>query len=312
MTPTQLRTYSTVVREGSVRQAAATLGVTEAAVSYNVGALRKEFDDRLFYRSEKGLVFTPGGLRLAQRSFELLGLQAQTRREVIEAGQGHRSLRIAATSLFAEYAAPGLIDFLSTAAGDLQVELVVHPLERFAELLSTHAVDVAIGPKSASTLSASIRETPFLRYELIAATTLDLADAKLEKQTWLLGPSAVEPAGVSQFILERVGVPETNQRIYPSHAAALEEVREGAGIALVPSFAVERGLASEALVRVDDARCRAPGCWTAFTPEADRTSPAAADLMRLIETPRAIRAMLEGSGTTVGHFRPSVHITLWS
>jgi DNA-binding transcriptional LysR family regulator len=312
VTPTQLRTYSTVVREGSVRQAAAALGVTEAAVSYNVGALRKEFEDRLFHRSDKGLVFTPGGLRLAQRSFELLGLQAQTRREVIEAGQGHRSLRIAATSLFAEYAAPGLIDVLSSKAPDVQVELVVHPLERFTELLTTHAVDVAIGPRAATGLGPAIRETPFLRYELIAATTLDLSDARLDQQTWLLGPSAVEPSGVSQFILERVGVPEANQRIYPSHSAALEEVREGAGIALVPSFAVERGLATEALVRVDDPRCRASSSWTAYTPEPDRVSPAAAELMRLIETPRAIRAMLDGSGTTVGHFRPSVHITLWS
>jgi hypothetical protein len=40
--------------------------------------------------------------------------------------------------------------------------------------------------------------------------------------------------------------------------------------------------------------------------------PAAAELTRFISTPRATRAMLRGSGTNIGHFRPSVYVTLWS
>lgn len=71
-----------MVRNGSVRGAAAELGVSEAAVSGSVASLRKELDDSLFSPSRAGLVFTPGGLRLAQRAVEMLGLQAQTRREV--------------------------------------------------------------------------------------------------------------------------------------------------------------------------------------------------------------------------------------
>ena len=54
-----------------------------------------------------GLAFTPGGLRLASRAVELLGLQDRTVLEVREAGVGRRMLRLATTSLFAEYAAPG-------------------------------------------------------------------------------------------------------------------------------------------------------------------------------------------------------------
>lgn len=311
MTPTQLRSYSAVVREGSVRRAAEQLGITEAAVSANVGALRKEFDDRLFHRSQNGLAFTPGGLRLAQRAFELLGLQAQTRREVIEAGEGRRSLRIAATSLFAEYAAPGLIERFSNRDTNTHVELVVHPFDDFAELLSTHAVDVAIGPRSARPPREGIQQRPFLRYDLIATARDDVAGDPAD-QTWLLGPSALEPTGVTPFLLANIDVPEANQRIYPSHAAALEDARDGAGIALVPSFAIEDGIASEALVKVTDPRCSAQGSWTAYTPPPDRTSPTATELISFISTPAALRAMVDGTGTKVGHFRPSVHITLWS
>jgi hypothetical protein len=38
----------------------------------------------------------------------------------------------------------------------------------------------------------------------------------------------------------------------------------------------------------------------------------AAELTRFVTTPRAIQAMLRGSGVNVGHFKPSIHITLWS
>ena len=90
MTPTQLRAFAAVVRLGSVKDAAAELKVSESAVSLNVGQLRKELGDKLFTRTAAGLAFTPGGLRLASRSAELLGLQDRTIIEVGEAARGKR------------------------------------------------------------------------------------------------------------------------------------------------------------------------------------------------------------------------------
>ena len=88
------------MRLGSVKQAAAELGVSESAVSLHVGQLRKELGDQLFTRTAAGLAFTPGGLRLASRGAEMLGLQDRTIREVSQAGSGRRLLRVAAASLF--------------------------------------------------------------------------------------------------------------------------------------------------------------------------------------------------------------------
>ena len=107
MTPAQLRAYAAVVRLGSVKQAAAELNVSEAAVSLHIGRLRKGLGDQLFTRTQRGLAFTPGGLRLAGRAAELLRLRDRTILEVRQAGSGRRLLRVAASSLFAEYAAPG-------------------------------------------------------------------------------------------------------------------------------------------------------------------------------------------------------------
>ena len=72
----------------------------------------------------------PGGLRLASRAVEMLGLQDRTVLEVREAGAGRRMLRLGTSSLFAEYAAPGLISLFADRAKDLDVELSVHPTAR--------------------------------------------------------------------------------------------------------------------------------------------------------------------------------------
>ena len=311
MTPTQLRSYAAVVRHGSVRDAAAELGVSEAAVSGNVGALRKELDDRLFQATGQGLAFTPGGLRLATRAVELLGLQERTRREVGAAGAGQRVLRVAATSLFAEYAAPGLIELFTTRADDLDVELMVESSARFPELLHSHAVDLAIGPRS-SRKEPTLDVVEFLRYDLVAVSSPEIATGSgLKTADWLLGPSAVEAAGVSQFILQRARIEEDRQRIYPSHASAVEEARNGKGVALAPSFAVTEALTAGRLVRVDPT-WEASGVWSVTSLGAVHSSPAARELVRFVSTPRAIQAMLSGSGSNIARFKPQVHITLWS
>lgn len=311
MTPAQLRSYAAVVRHGSVRSAAAELGVSEAAISGNVGALRKELDDKLFVPSRRGLVFTPGGLRLATRAVELLGLQEQTRREVGEATSGRRLLRIAATSLFAEYAAPSLIELFSTRADDLEVELMVEPSTRFGESLLSHRADVAIGPWGGD-VAAGLTVTEFLRYELIAVASSPMGPEEVGRADWLLGPSAVEPSGVSKYILQRADVDESRQRIYANHAAAVEEAHNGRGVALVPAFAAADALRSGRLHRIEGSSYGAAGVWSTLAPNADKIAPAARELVRFVSTPRAIQAMLSGNGSNVARFKPRVHITLWS
>ena len=74
----------------------------------------------------------------------------------------------------------------------------------------------------------------------------------LRQQTWLLGPSAAEDAGVTTALVHRLGVPEDRQQIFQSHAAALEETKRGRGITLTLSFAVAQDLASGQLVQVPD------------------------------------------------------------
>lgn len=318
MTPAQLRAYSAVVRLGSVHAAAAELGMSDAGVSMHVAQLRKELDDALFSRTSAGLAFTPGGLRLASRAIEILGLQQQTAIEVTEAAHGRRLLRIAASSAFAEHAAPGLIELFSSRADDLSVEMSVHPAGQFRYLIESRAVDVAIGPAGPAA-SAGIAVRPFLKYQIVTVVAADhpLAGStpslgQLRDQHWMLGPSAGSVDGEIALMLRNLAIPEANQRIFQSDAAALEEVQRVGGITPTIGFAVAKDLSAGRLALVKGQGLQISGEWSAATlPPASR-QPAVSELVGFITTPRCTQAMIRGTGVGVTRFRPKVHVTLWS
>lgn len=307
-----------MVRLGSVKAAAGELQVSEAAVSMHVGQLRREFSDPLFTRGASGLAFTPGGLRLASRAVEILGLQDRTVREVSQAGDGRRVLRLATSSLFAEHAAPGLIDLFAGRADDLGVELSVRSAEQFPALLAARTVDIVIGPAMTTPDQGAVHQ-PFLIYEVLAVARpghplagVSLGPELVRQQTWHLGPSAIELEGVVPMMLRKLRVPESNQRIFQSDAAALEETKRSDGVALALRFAVAGDLAAGRLVTIDGPGLRAQGRWAAMALPRHSQTPVAAELLRFIMTPRAIQAMVRGAGVHLGRFKPAVHVTLWS
>ena len=318
MTPTQLRAYSAVVRLGSVKQAAAELEVSESAVSLHIGQLRKELGDQLFSRTAAGLAFTPGGLRLASRAAELLGLQDITMLEVSAAGRGRRLLRVGASSLFAEHAAPGLLELFSRRADDLDVELSVRSPGQFAVLLMTRSLDIAIGPAPAAP-EHPIISRPLMNYRVVLVVGPDHPLAavqpsagQLRDQTWLLGPSAAADLGAVPAVLRRLAIPEHHQQIFQSHAAALEEAKRGKGVAAALSFTVAPEVRKGSLRQLAGPHATFDAVWHSMMLAEQGTPSAAAELSRFASTPRAIQAMMRGAGVDVGRFKPSVHVTLWS
>ena len=318
MTPAQLRAFAAVARHGTSKAAATELKVSEAAISGHVAALRRELGDDLFRRSRGGIVLTPGGMRLASRAVEMLVLQDQTRHEVRTAAAGARVLRLAVSSLFGEDAAPGLIELFSTRAQDLRVEMSVFPTDHFESLLVARTVDAAIGPAPLSR-SGEVAVEPFMRYQLVPVVgpshvlaTRRVTRADLAAQTWLLGPSAVDAASGAARILCHYSVAEANQRIYQNHAAALDDARSGAGVALCPVSKLGPESSDGRLARVDAPGNMVEGTWATYVLRNEHSAAIAHELVRFVSTPRAIQAMLSGSAANIGRFRPRVHVTLWS
>jgi LysR family transcriptional regulator, low CO2-responsive transcriptional regulator len=315
VTLTQLRTFATVARMGSVSAAARALGVSEPAVSAAVAALRRDLGDALFIRSARGVRLTPGGERLAATAAEIVGLEDRLRREVNEARGERGLLRLAVSATVAEYVSAPLLDAFTRRWPTLEVAQEVAAPEDFTALLADRRADVTLGP--APPLSAGIEAVAFLRYKLIVvarpghplAGRRDLPLSALAGERWLVGPASAEPAA---FFAER-GLPAPELGAFATEAAAHDAAAAGAGVTLAIAHTVFDAIRRGALARLDVRGTPRDAMWHAATLPADRRSPVAAALRRFVTTPDATQAIVaRPGGVPAGRFRPPVYVTIWS
>jgi DNA-binding transcriptional LysR family regulator len=199
--------------------------------------------------------------------------------------------------------------------------LSVHPTSRFKELITSRAVDIALGQASddREATDNSIVVRPFLNYQILTVaapgnplTTHPPTPALLREQQWMLGPSAGSVDGEIAAVVRDLAIPESHQRIFQSDAAALEEVQRVGGVSLAIGFTVGKDLAAGRLNHVKGHGLQVPGEWCALTLTPAARQPAVSELVRFITTPRCTQAMLRGTGVGVTRFRPKIHVTLWS
>ena len=89
MNLSQLRAFDAVVRTGSFTAAAERLFVSQPAVTNHVKALEAYYEVSLFQRHGRGVEPTELGLKLAELSRRLFGLEE----EAVEILQAHKALR---------------------------------------------------------------------------------------------------------------------------------------------------------------------------------------------------------------------------
>ena len=326
MTLNQLRAFALVVRLGSLRAAAAELKISEPAVSSSLAALRLDLGDALFVRAGSGIALTAGGRALAEHAQEVVGLADQIRWEVAHAKESTASLRVVATSGFAEHAAGRLLDaFTRRVPGHSGgIDVVVESADDVGSLLRDHAYDVALGARPPRGTQLDV--VPFLRYQrvLVAAPEHPLARsqrslplAALREQPWFTGPAGVEEFTAeaswlsASFIASTLGLPE----IVPlsSETDALAAVRAGEGIMLAFMHIVRGEVAAGSLVVLSAPSTPIAGLWCASTLDRGRAPAAARTLQRFVTTAEATAAMLAPGGSRgVARRGSKVHVALWS
>ena len=309
-----------MARLGTVKAAARALEVSEPAVSGAVGALRRELGDSLYVRTGGVIELTPGGRRLASAASSILNLEDQARRAISEADVEKATLRVAATSPFAEFAAGPLLSVFRRRHQDIEVELQVARREEFAALLANRIVDITLGAPAIDRedVPAMITE-PFLRYGLIVvsapghtlASSKGLAPAALVSTPWLLGPFEDERSTDTGAFLARQSIAPRRTRAYPNSAAALAQVASGRGVTLAIAHTVRDELERGALVELDVRGTPISGLWFVSTLREELRTPSAETLRRFVTMPEATRAMLtRGGGVPAERF---VHMgTRWS
>ena len=315
MTFTQIRSFCTVARTGSVTAAARVLGVSEPAVSAAIASLRRELSDDLLVRVPGGVGLTPGGERLAAVGAEILGLADRLPREVGEARGERGLLRLAVAPRIAEYVSAPLLDAFTRRWPTLEVAQEVVGPDAFATLLFDRRADVTLGPVAAPPVG--VEAVPFLRYKLVAvaaprhrlAGVRDVPLTALAGDRWLVGPEA---ADLWAYFASR-GVAAPEQGAFATEAAAQAAAAAGEGVTLAMAHTVIDALRHGRLVRLDVRGTPRDGLWHAATLPPERRSAVADALRRFVTTPDATQAIVaRPGGVPAGRFRPPVSVTIWN
>lgn len=320
MTLAQLQSFVLAARLGSVKAAAAELGVTEAAVSVAVAALRKELGDELFVREGRGIALTAGGRRLAALAAEILELAEQARRSVQDTPGQPRRVQIAATHVVAEHIGP-MVDAFTARDASLEVSIEAARGAELGGLLEHRRADIAFGPAPTGDTAATIAAVPFLRARMIVvaapghplAAGHEVSPAEAAEARWLLGPSEWDPTTGSGLLFERLGIEPEDTVGYTSSAGAIAAAVAGDGLVVTLAHAVIDQVRRRALVRVDLPGIPLIEVWHASTLGFGRALPAALAMQRFATSPAATQAISTGrAGAVSSHVQARPHVTLWS
>ncbi|MEO6821439.1 MAG: LysR family transcriptional regulator [Candidatus Nanopelagicales bacterium] len=316
MTLTQLEAFVLVARLGSVKEAAAVLGVSEPAVSSALAALRQHLGDPLLVRTSQGMELSPGGQRLVGIASQMVNLAADADAAIRRANGAPDLLRVVATSTIAEFVAPPLLDAFTGRSAALQTSINVAASNQMPVLLQDRLADVALGPRL-----SGVDSVPLARHKLVVVagphhplrSAVRIAPESLARSHWLIDPVGADPHSDVGRLLVRLRVPERRMRVFSSTAAVRSAAAEGHGVAATLGRLVAADVAEGRLVVLPVVGTPVDILWYVSTLEASRRTPVVGQLLRFLSTPDAMHIMHRTDGSIpASRFRPPVHVTLWS
>src|SRR5215470_12187812 len=83
-----IRVFEAAARLKSFTRAAETLGITQAAVSWQVKALEQRLDQALFLRLPREVALTPAGERLSRAATEAINLISVAVTDIVDTAEG--------------------------------------------------------------------------------------------------------------------------------------------------------------------------------------------------------------------------------
>lgn len=244
-----LKYFLTVVEEGSISRAAASLHMTQPPLSSALNQLEKSLEIQLLNRTARGVIPTPAGQELALYARETLTTMGRMKKHLqnIDDG-GVGTLRLAAVFPYLWGPLPGIlsqmvrteVDISLMAPAPLEVlkavrrktaDLGVIAVAKIAELEEKYGHELEITPASGTDLLAALPP----RF----ADLPEPIDFKLlDNEPWLMAETTLGvrslPEVVRQAWLEG-GVTPQSERFIESISTALPLIVADLGVTLLPS-----------------------------------------------------------------------------
>jgi DNA-binding transcriptional LysR family regulator len=243
-----LRAFTQVVNAGGFAAAAREMGLSRSQVNKLVIALENELGVQLLHRSTRVVTSTETGQAFYERCVEILASLEEAERSVYQLNEEPKGrLRVNAPMTFGTmHLAPALSEFIQQYP-DLQAQLTLNdrfidPIEegfdvtiRIAkshDAVSLIAHLLAISPRvlCASPHYLETRGTPTQPHDLRHHSCLHYGQLTIEDQWTLTGPGGEQMVSVSGVLCSNNG------------EVLREAAVQGLGIAMLPTFIVEREL----------------------------------------------------------------------
>jgi DNA-binding transcriptional LysR family regulator len=288
ITLTQLRSFLSVVRTGSVTAAADELVVTQPSVSAAITALARELGTPLLEREGRGVRPTAAGAAFAPFAADVIGLLEKGSRAAREAAErAQRFVRIAAVTTAAESFVPELMHAFATAHPDVGLTLQVGNRDRVRELVLEHGADVAFGGRPPR--DERIEAYAFASNELVLITAPDDALARkrrvpvseLAKRSWLLRESGSGTRSMNEEFLAEHGLDVAILTV-GSNGAIRQSARAGLGISFLSRDAVRAELDAGLLGAIAVEPGPAPREWHIMRSRVGPPSPLIDDFVAFV------------------------------
>ncbi|MFF0494537.1 LysR family transcriptional regulator [Nocardia sp. NPDC004068] len=238
----RMQTFLAVARHASIRRAAAQLHITEAAASAAVAHIEKQLGAKLIAKSGRGITLTEAGRVYAEYCRSILGLMNEAHAAVRRAETGR--LRIGVVATAGEYVLLRLLASFRDRYPDIEVGLSIHPRDLLFIELQHHETDLVIAGRPPRDTGLIVRARRPSRLVVVGAPHR-CPDPRTA--TWLLRGQGSGTLETTLALLDRLQIRPPALTL-GTHGAVLAAAREGLGVTLIHSDAVETDLAEGTLV----------------------------------------------------------------
>lgn len=139
----QLEIFVYVADTRSFSKAAKQLYLTQPTVSAQIAALEKELQARLFVRNTKEVELSEDGEKLYQYACQMVHLQRKIEETFLpEAPRSRRRLRIAASTIPAQYILPELLARYQVLYPNVQLQMLESDSAEVIHEVESHIVDI--------------------------------------------------------------------------------------------------------------------------------------------------------------------------
>ena len=199
----RLMEFAAVARCGSMREAAAELGISGATLSARLRGFEGQIGTKLFEKCGNGVMLTPAGELLLPDATELIGDYRQLRRE-INAAKTHyyRTLRIAITGSNLPLHLGPFLDRLNMTYPNIRIELMDDSKYGIFDGLRSGQVDIYFAPVMDNfdaqglgiiQVSSSIQFVAMPRSHPLADRAM-VSMRELDREQFILYPKTAESA----------------------------------------------------------------------------------------------------------------------